>query len=210
MLVTWPSWSCQPQISFRICCREHSWLTTSICYTFTSSGVIPRSCFPWDAPSQWLSMTAVLQPSHSCQIRDSVSSSSLRFYLFIFRERRRRKEKGRERNISVWLPLICPLLGTWPTTQACVLTENRTCAPLVHRPVLNPLSHTSKGPIRDSSKGKLPQGLTISLTETFSEICCCLMLILPNPTFPFSSCTAVWRVYPLSTTGVSPNNLLHI
>ena len=35
--------------------------------------------------------------------------------------------------------------GTWPATQACALTGNRTGNPLVHRPVLNPLSHTSQG-----------------------------------------------------------------
>ena len=35
------------------------------------------------------------------------------------------KEKERERNITVWVPLIRPLLGTWPETQACALTENR-------------------------------------------------------------------------------------
>ena len=38
-----------------------------------------------------------------------------------------------------------PLLGTWPATQACVLTGNRTSDPLVHKRVLNPLSHTSQG-----------------------------------------------------------------
>ena len=27
----------------------------------------------------------------------------------------------RERNINVWLSLMWPLLGTWPTTQACAL-----------------------------------------------------------------------------------------
>ena len=37
------------------------------------------------------------------------------------------------------------LLGTWPTTQACALTGNRTSDPLVRRPALNPLSHTSQG-----------------------------------------------------------------
>ena len=41
--------------------------------------------------------------------------------------------------------LHAPLLGTWPTTQACALIGNRTGNPLVHRPVLNPLSHTSQG-----------------------------------------------------------------
>ena len=46
----------------------------------------------------------------------------LRLYLFIFRERGREAE--RERNIDVWLPLLHPVLGTWPTTQACALTGN--------------------------------------------------------------------------------------
>ena len=40
-----------------------------------------------------------------------------------------------------------PLLGTWPTTQACAQTGNRTDEPLVRRPALNPLSHTSQGRI---------------------------------------------------------------
>ena len=31
------------------------------------------------------------------------------------------------------------------TTQACALTGNGTSDPLVHRPVLSPLSHTSQG-----------------------------------------------------------------
>ena len=45
----------------------------------------------------------------------------------------------------MWLPLMHPLLGTWPTTQACTLTGNQTSSPLVHRLALNPLSHTSQG-----------------------------------------------------------------
>ena len=45
--------------------------------------------------------------------------------LFIyFLERGEGKEKERERNIGVWLPLVCPLLGTQPTSQACALTGN--------------------------------------------------------------------------------------
>ena len=51
----------------------------------------------------------------------------------------------RERNINVWLPLVCPPLGTWPATQACALTGNRTSDPLGHRPTLNSLSYTSQG-----------------------------------------------------------------
>ena len=45
----------------------------------------------------------------------------------------------------MWFPLICPLLGTWPTTQACALSGNRTSNPLVCRPALNPLTRTSQG-----------------------------------------------------------------
>ena len=63
----------------------------------------------------------------------------------LFLEKGIGKEKERERNISVWLSLMHPLLGTWPTTQACALTGNWTSNPLVHRPALNPLSHTNQG-----------------------------------------------------------------
>ena len=69
-----------------------------------------------------------------------------RFYLFIYlfiRERGREGEK-RERNMNVWLPLMCPLLWTWPATQACAPTGNWTLNPLVRRQVLNPLRHTSQ------------------------------------------------------------------
>ena len=40
--------------------------------------------------------------------------------------------------------LTCSLLGTWPATQACALTGNRTGDPLACRLALNPLSHTSQ------------------------------------------------------------------
>ena len=63
-----------------------------------------------------------------------------RFCLF-FRERKR----GRETSICDYLS--CTPLGTWPETQACALTGNRTCDPLLHRPALNPLSHTSPGSV---------------------------------------------------------------
>ena len=45
----------------------------------------------------------------------------LRFYVFIFRERGREGEREGE-NINVWLPPVCPLLGTWPATHICALT----------------------------------------------------------------------------------------
>ena len=47
--------------------------------------------------------------------------------------------------MNVWLPLVRPLLGTWPATQACALTGNPTGNLLVCRLALNPRSHTSQG-----------------------------------------------------------------
>ena len=64
----------------------------------------------------------------------------LKIFIYLFLERGEGKEKERERNINMWLPLACPLLGTWPTIQACALTGN-----FVHRPALDPLSHTNQG-----------------------------------------------------------------
>ena len=66
----------------------------------------------------------------------------LKDFIYLFLERGEGREK--EGNINVWLPLSRPLLGTWPATQVCALTGNQTSDPLVHRPVLNPLSHTSQ------------------------------------------------------------------
>ena len=66
-------------------------------------------------------------------------------FICLFLERGEGKEKERERNINGWLSLVCPLLGTWPATQACVLTGNQTGNPLVHRPMFNSLSYTSQG-----------------------------------------------------------------
>ena len=68
-----------------------------------------------------------------------------KIFIYLFLKRGERREKERDRNINVWLPLTCPLLGTWPTTQACALTGNQTSDPLVHRLTPSPLSHTSQG-----------------------------------------------------------------
>ena len=45
-------------------------------------------------------------------------------FIYSFLESGEGNEKEREQNINVWLPLELPLLGTWPVTQACVLTRN--------------------------------------------------------------------------------------
>ena len=65
------------------------------------------------------------------------------FFITLFLENGREGE--RERNISAsHVPLTCPLLGTWSTTQAHALTGNRTSNPLVCRPAQDPLSHTGQ------------------------------------------------------------------
>ena len=66
-------------------------------------------------------------------------------FIYVFLERGEEREKERARNFDVWLPLARSHLGTWPVTQACALTGNRTSDPLVCRPALGPLSHTSQG-----------------------------------------------------------------
>ena len=43
-------------------------------------------------------------------------------FSYLFLARGEGKEKERERNISVWLPLVLLVLGTWPATQACAPT----------------------------------------------------------------------------------------
>ena len=60
------------------------------------------------------------------QVFLSILPSWPEVYLFVFRGDGKGREGGRERSISVWLPLTCPLLRTWPATQACGLTGYQT------------------------------------------------------------------------------------
>ena len=62
----------------------------------------------------------------------NVTSINLYILKILFIERGEGREKERKRNINVWVPFMHPLLGTWPTTQACALTRNQTCDLLVH------------------------------------------------------------------------------
>ena len=63
----------------------------------------------------------------------------LRFFLKIFFLLLERGREGEgERNTSVWLPLPRPPPGTWPATQACALSGNRTHDPVVCRLAFNP------------------------------------------------------------------------
>ena len=69
----------------------------------------------------------------------------LKDFIYLFLEREEGRVKEREGNTNVWLPLACPTPGTLPATQACALTGNQMGDPLVRRPALNPLNHTSQG-----------------------------------------------------------------
>ena len=65
-------------------------------------------------------------------------------YLFIFREEREGEREGEKHQCVVASPAPPPP-GTWPAAQVCALTGNQTSDPLVLRPVVNPLSHSSQG-----------------------------------------------------------------
>ena len=75
----------------------------------------------------------------------SWKSGDPEFYFILFIHRERGREGERQRNIYVWLCLMCPLLGTWPATQACALTWVGTSDLLVLGQTLNPLRQPSQG-----------------------------------------------------------------
>ena len=51
----------------------------------------------------------------------------LKDFIYLLLDRGEGREKERERSIHVWLPFMCPALGTW----ACALTGSWTSNPLV-------------------------------------------------------------------------------
>ena len=55
-----------------------------------------------------------------------------------------REKNACERETSIRLPLARPQQGTWPTTQACALTRDRTSDLSSCGWLPNPLSHTSQ------------------------------------------------------------------
>ena len=67
-------------------------------------------------------------------------------FIYLFLDRREGREKEEKHQCVVTPQAVPPhTLVTWPATQACALTGNQTGDPLVHRPALSLLSHTSQG-----------------------------------------------------------------
>ena len=101
----------------------------------------------WAVLPKYKNMFSVLFPLCKMSHVD-ITLSYPRFFLkifYLFLERGEGREKEEERSINVQLRLARTLPRTWPATQACALTGNRTSHPLVRRWAINPLSHTSQG-----------------------------------------------------------------
>ena len=65
--------------------------------------------------------------------------------LQFFKESGEGREGTREKYHCVIVSRVPPTPGVCLLLQACASTGNQTGDPLVHRPVLNPLSHSSQG-----------------------------------------------------------------
>ena len=77
-----------------------------------------------------------------------------KIFIYLFFKKGEGREKGEEKYRRVTEASICYLLhaparvaGIWPTTQACVLTGNRTSDLSVCGRMPNLLSHTSQAPL---------------------------------------------------------------
>ena len=68
-------------------------------------------------------------------------------FIYLFLEGKEGRETLMCERYIDQLPLTHSQVGTWPATQACAVAGNQTGNLLVHRLVLNPLSHTSQGTI---------------------------------------------------------------
>ena len=79
-----------------------------------------------------------------------VTSRKFSFFLFlkilyIYFQREGKRGRKREKHQCVFASHMRPPLGTWPATQACALTGNRTSDSLAPRLAFNPLKDTSQG-----------------------------------------------------------------
>ena len=92
-----------------------------------SSGDLARNpgmCPDWESNRRPFGLQAGAQSieSHQPELKYNLFFKD---FVYLFLDKGEWKEKERERNISVWLPLMHPLSGPWPATQACALTGNQ-------------------------------------------------------------------------------------
>ena len=108
-------------------------------------------------------------------------------FIYLFLEREERREKEKESNITVWLPLLCPQMGTRTTTQACAPTGNWTASALVCRPALNPPSSISHG-----------WGNSVLFSIVAAPVCVPMNNVLEFPfLYNFSNtCLLIWFWWP--------------
>ena len=116
-----------------------------IWYGFGIFNILSNSHVGGSAWSEWCRLSFLSSWVLSHILSSSVTFLFFKDFIYLYLERGEGSEKEWERNINVWLSLVLPLLGAWPATQACTLTGNWTSNPVVHRPALNPLKHTSQG-----------------------------------------------------------------
>ena len=73
---------------------------------------------------------------------DSIMFCLFLNFIYLLLHRGDGRERGKHQRVVVSPSFP---IGDWPETLACALTGNPTGDPLVHRPALNPLSHTIQG-----------------------------------------------------------------
>ena len=72
----------------------------------------------------WPKTTFLLVWCRDAKKLDTPALQERTHIIFYFLGRGEGREKEKKRNINVWLPLTCPLLGTWPAIQDCALIGN--------------------------------------------------------------------------------------
>ena len=141
---------------------EHLWIlvstgglgtTTADTEGLLSSGGVKGNMLNFDCKGRLASPNPALVKDQLRYISSHLLYSALfrkvLDFIYLFREKGEEEREGeKHQNINVWLPLVCSLLGMWPTTQACALTGNGTSDPLICRLVLNLLSHTRQGQVQ--------------------------------------------------------------
>ena len=116
-------------------CRIKSWAEWTLAYRYLVPSAEVISSFVLDLRWDFLEVKT-LPNANICPLElphyliyfsnCPIASFFFKNLINLFLERGAGREKKREKNINVWLPLMYPLLGTCPATQACALTGNQT------------------------------------------------------------------------------------